>query len=95
MSRYCKKGWNTLGSVVMVSLVLSACGKVPPTPVKQKNDPVVDLSGKVQSLQRQLRERDKRIAELESQLEALKLIDQDSERQKKPLQPPAPPTPIQ
>lgn len=81
--------------MVLVSLVLNACGTVPPTPVKQKNDPVVDLSGKVQSLQRQLRERDKRIAELESQLEALKLIDQDSERQKKPLHPPATSTPVQ
>jgi len=79
----------------MVSVVLSACGTVPPTPVRQKNDPVVDLSSKVQSLQRQLRERDKRIAELESQLEALKLIDQDYERQKKPLQTPATQTPIQ
>lgn len=79
----------------MMATVLSACGTVPPTPVKQKNDPVVDLSSKVQSLQRQLRERDKRIAELESQLEALKLIDQDHERQKKPLQPPATQTPIQ
>ncbi len=86
---------KVLGSVVMVSLVLSACGTVSPTPVKQKNDPVVELSGKVQTLQRQLRERDKRIAELESQLEALKLIDQDSERQKKPLQSPATPIPIQ
>jgi phage shock protein A len=79
----------------MMAAVLSACGTVPPTPVKQKNDPVADLSSKVQSLQRQLRERDKRIAELESQLEALKLIDQDHERQKKPFQSPTMQTPIQ
>lgn len=79
----------------MLSVVLSACGTAPVASVKQKNDPVVDLSGKVQSLQRQLRERDKRIAELESQLEALKLIDQDYERQKKLLQPPVTRTPIQ
>jgi predicted RNase H-like nuclease (RuvC/YqgF family) len=61
--------------------------------MKQKN--AVDLSDKVQLLQKQLREKDKRIAELESQLEALKLIDQDLERQKKPLQLPSVSTPIQ
>jgi predicted RNase H-like nuclease (RuvC/YqgF family) len=77
----------------MVSVVLSACGTVQHTPEKQKNE--TDLSGKVQSLQKQLREKDKRIVELESQLEALKQIDQDYERQKKPLQSPAMRTPIQ
>lgn len=73
----------------MVSIILSACGTAPARPMKQKSDSDVDLSGKVESLQKQLRERNKRIEELESQLEALKQIDQDHEREMKPLQPPA------
>jgi len=53
------------------------------------------MSGKVQSLQRQIQERDKRIEELESQLDALKLIDEDREKQRKPLRPPTILEPIQ
>jgi hypothetical protein len=53
------------------------------------------MSGKLQSLQRQIQEKDKlieeqekRIEELESQLDALKLIDEDRENQRKPVRPP-------
>jgi peptidoglycan hydrolase CwlO-like protein len=78
---------------VMVSVALSACETRPPAKVEHKSDP--DISGKVQSLQKQIHERDKhieeqdkRIQELESQIEALKLIDQDHENQRKPVRPP-------
>lgn len=84
-----------MGGLLIVSAVLSGCGITPPPPVPPRHDPIVDLSGKVHSLQKQLRERDKRIAELEAQLEALKLIDQDHEEQKKLLSPPTMRTPIQ
>jgi len=49
----------------------------------------------MQSFQRHLREREKRIAELESQLDALKVIDQNTEKRRKPLWPPATVTPIE
>lgn len=49
----------------------------------------------MQALQRQLREREKRIEELESQLNVLKLIDQDVESRKKPSRPPVTVTPVE
>jgi len=55
----------------------------------------------VQSLQRQIKERDKRIAELRSQIaeltsqmEALKVIDLDMDEQRTSRRPPATLTPI-
>jgi hypothetical protein len=48
----------------------------------------------VHSLRRQLKERDKRIEKLESQLDALKLIDQDFEKQRTPGRQPVVLTPI-
>lgn len=83
-----RKSWSVLGKAVTMSIVLHACAIAPPAPVDQKRHPVVEESAKVRNLQQQIRERDKRIEELESQLEALKLIDQDSMRQKTPLRPP-------
>ena len=43
----------------------------------------------VQALQKQVRERDRHIATLESKLEALKVIDQDDERRKRTIKVPA------
>lgn len=76
---------------IVISGVIGACAPAPAPvpPVERKRPPVVDVSEKVESLERQLRERDKRINELESQLEALKLIDQEHEKQRKPIRPPA------
>ena len=85
---------GVIGTVIW-SVALSACGTAPATTVEPKREPAVDLSGKVQSLQRQIQERDKRIEELESQLDALKVIDQDHEKQRKPLRPPTTVEPIQ
>ena len=85
---------TAMGAVVF-SVALSACRPVPIAMAPPKSDPVVDLSGKVQSLQKQVQERDKRIEELEAQLDALKLIDQDREKQRKPLRAPTSVEPIQ
>ena len=52
-------------------------------------DSVADQSGIVQVLQKQVRDRDRRIAILRSQLDALKLIDQDHEDRKRTLKMPA------
>lgn len=79
----------------MVAVALSACGTTPATSVEHKSVPAADASGKVQSLQRQIRERDKRIEELEFQLNTLKLIEQDFTKQRNPIiRPPATLVPI-
>lgn len=74
---------------MIVAITLSGCRTAAPPPVEQKSEPVPDLSGTVQSLQKQVRERDKRIEELESQLNALKLIDQDIDKRRRPIRSPA------
>lgn len=91
-------GWF---AVAALSTALSACGTTPPATSDSKKVPPADMSGKVQLLQRQLQEKDKvieerekRIAELEAQLDALKLIEEDRENQRKPVRPPAMLTPI-
>jgi len=89
-----RRAWSNLGIGLFGAIVLSACGTHPATSVAHKSDrPAVD-SGVVQSLQRQIRERDKRIAELESQLDVLKMIDQDMEKRKNSIRPPATLTPV-
>lgn len=86
---------GSLGIALFLSSALSACGTTPVVPVKHRSESSLTEASLVQSLQRQLRERDKRIEELESQLNVLKLIDQDVEKQKKPNRPPATLTPLE
>jgi hypothetical protein len=93
MSVMCKRTWISLGSGLLLTIVLSACGTLPATSVGKKSDPAAVDSSVVQSLQRQVREREKRIAELESQLDALKVIDQDVEKRRKSSRPPVTLTP--
>lgn len=83
-----------------VSVVLTACAVTPAAKLEHKGDP--EMSGKMQSLQKQIQERDKRIEEqdkriqdLESQLDALKLIDEDRQNKRKPLRPPTTVEPVQ
>jgi hypothetical protein len=66
------------------AIVLSACGTSPATVVEKKITPAAGDSHIVQSLQRQIRERDKRIAELESQLDTLRVIDEDMQKRRPP-----------
>jgi hypothetical protein len=95
MSVMCKKTWISLGGGLLWAIALSACGTLPATSVGKKCDPAAVDSGVVQSLQRQLREREKRIGELASQLDALKVIDQDMETRRKSSRSPATLTPIE
>ena len=85
---------------LLVCVALHACGVTPATKVEHRSDP--EMSGRVQSLQKQIQDRDKRIEEqdkriqeLELQLDALKLIDEAHEKQRKPLRPPTTIEPIQ
>jgi len=88
-----------LGGGLCLSIALSACGATPAVPVAHRSDPVAPAvpvaveSNAVQSLQKQLREREKRIEELESQLSILKMIDQDLDVRRKPARIPATLTP--
>jgi hypothetical protein len=85
--------WSTLGGCLVVAIVLTACATPPATSMKHKTDPNPASSVIVQSLQRQIKERDKYIAELESRLHALKIIDQDMEKRRNFNRPPATVTP--
>jgi hypothetical protein len=89
------RAWGSLGCALVGAIVLSGCGTPSATPAANASDPAAVDSGVVQSLQRQIRERDRRIAELTSQLEVLKLIDQDVEERRKPIRPPATLTPLE
>jgi hypothetical protein len=83
-----RRAWSSLGGSLFVAITLSACGTLPATSVNKKSDPATVDSSVVQSLQRQLRERDKRIAELMSQLNVLKVIDQDMDERRKSVRRP-------
>lgn len=61
--------------------------------LSNKRDPPAEEPGIVQGLQKQVRERDRRIAELTSQLDALKMIDHDHEERRKSSRTPATLTP--
>ena len=95
MSVMRKRAWSSLGGSLLLAIILGSCGTLPTTSADKKSDPTAVDSSVVQSLQRQIREREKRIAELESQLDALKLIDQDMENLRKPSRPPATLTPLE
>lgn len=82
MSGIRRRAWISLGCGLCLTVILSSCGILPVTSADKKSDrPAVD-SNAVYSLQRQIREREKRIAELEDQLNALKVIDQEVEKQR-------------
>ncbi len=90
-----RRVWVHLSSGLLWAIVLSACGTQPGSSVERQRhaaavDPVV-----IESLQRQLRAQERRIAELESQLNALKTIDQDWEKRRRSIRPPATLTPIE
>lgn len=70
-----------LGIGLLSSLVLSGCGIFHPSSQSSASGAATSGPGAdaslVQSLQRQVREQNKRISELQSQLDALKVIEQD------------------
>jgi len=93
MNRAGRKLCGILGCGLLLSSVLGACGTAPAVPVVPRSNPVAAESSVVQSLQKQLREREKRIDQLESQLNVLKMIDQDVQVRRKPARTPATLTP--
>ena len=96
-----KRTWTSLGGGLLGAIALSGCGTLHPSfsppcaSVTNKTDRPAVESGVVRSLQRQIGERENRIVELEAQLDALKLIDQDMEKRRKPSRPPATLTPVE
>src|SRR5215467_16353906 len=88
------RAWTNLGYSLLWAIAVSGCETVPTAPVdhpcgtvpaasvEHKGDPSPVDSGLVQSLQRQIKERDKRLAELESQLDTLKLIDHEMDEKR-------------
>ena len=90
-----RRAWIALGGNLCLVVILGACGILPGSTVDKKRDPVVVDSSVVQSLHRQIKEREKRIVELEAQLDALKLIDQDMEKRRQSGRPTATSTPIE
>lgn len=91
--------WRSLGCGLLWAFALNGCGffhpssSPPSASVANTGDPAAVDSGVVQALQKQIRERDRRIAELTSQLEVLKVIDQDMEERRKSSRLPATLTP--
>ncbi len=95
MSVMRRRAWSSLGSSLFLAIILGSCGILPASTVDKKREPAAGDSGVVRSLQRQIREQEKRIAELEAQLDTLKVIDQDVEIRRKSSRPPATVTPIE
>lgn len=76
--------WFAVLIIPMAVTALSACATLPaseqlPQAATNRSEPMAGQSAAVLSLQRQVRERDRRIAELTFQLEALKTIEQEAE----------------
>jgi septal ring factor EnvC (AmiA/AmiB activator) len=78
-----------------LAVALGSCGILPVSSADKKSDRAAVDASVVQSLQRQIKDREKRIAELEAQLDALKVIDQDMEKRRQFSRPPATLTPIE
>ena len=95
MSATRSRTWISLGGTLYLAVTMSSCGIMPVTSADKKSDRTAVESSLVPDLQRQIREREKRIAELEAQLDALKLIDQDMEKRRQFSRPPATLTPIE
>ena len=81
--------WSSIRMVVLAMSVGSGCATVPEG--KPLVEPVckvpIDQSVAVQSLQKQVRDRDRRIADLTFQMNALKRIDrEDMEARKNSIQ---------
>ena len=93
MSVMCKRTWIILGGSLCLAITLNACGTLPATSVNKKSDPAPVDASVVRSLQRHIIEREKRIAELEARLDALKVIDQDMQKLRKSSRQPATLTP--
>ena len=88
-----QRAWTFLGVALFGVFIFSSCDTRPAARIERTPELVVPHSRVVQSLQKQIREKDKYIAELESRLDALKIIDQDIEKRRNVSRPPATLTP--
>jgi len=95
MSVIGRRAWISLGGSLCLAVALGSCGTLSVSSVDKKNGRTAVDAIVVQSLQRQIKDREKRIAELEAQLDALKVIDQDMEKRRQSSRPPATLTPIE
>ena len=95
MSVIGRRAWISLGGSLCLAVALASCGTLPVCSADKKSDRAVVGSSVAQSLQRQIKAREKRIAELEAQLDALKVIDQDMEKRRQFSRPPATLTPLE
>ena len=95
MSVIGRRAWISLGGSLCLAVALGSCGTLSVSSVDKKNGRAAVDASVVQSLQRQIKDREKRIAELEAQLDALKVIDQDMEKRRQSSRPPATLTPIE
>ena len=95
MSVIRRRAWISLGGSLCLAIALGSCGTLPVSSADKKSNRTAVDASVVQSLQRQIRDREKRIAELEAQLDTLKVIDQDMEKRRQPGRPPATLTPIE
>ncbi len=95
MSVKWRKAWISLGGSLCLAVALGSCGILPVSSSDKKNDRATVNASVVQSLHRQIRDQEKRIAELEAQLDALKVIDQDMERRRQSSRSPATLRPIE
>ena len=95
MSVIWRRAWISLGGSLCLAVALGSCGVLPVGSTDKKSDRATVDASVVQSLQRQIKDREKRIAELEAQLDALKVIDQDIEKRRQFGRPPATLTPIE
>ena len=87
--------WSFLGVAWLGVFTFISCDTRPAAHIERTPELVVPHSRLVQSLQKQIREKDKYIAELESRLDALKIIDQDIEKRRNVSRPPAMLTPAE
>lgn len=88
--RQMPRGLSVIG--LLCAFVLDGCESFPAVSASknvQKIEPNAIESDVVKSLQRQIKERDRRIEELTSQLDTLKAIDQDFASRRKQSYPPA------
>jgi hypothetical protein len=88
-----QRAWSFPGVAWLGVFTFISCDTRPAAHIERTSELGVPQSRLVQSLQKQIREKDKYIAELESRLDALKIIDQDIEKRRNVSRPPATLTP--
>jgi uncharacterized protein YPO0396 len=98
MKMICQMPWSLSVIGLFCAFILGGCESLSTVSASknvQRSESAAIESDLVKSLQRQVKERDRRIEELSSQLEALKAIDQDLASRRKQSHPSAITIPIE